>query len=76
MGAICRIYERTDRGVKVVAVIRDGKVTGKKAASIRKILKKYGFPNAPIEDVIDEFLITSPGWGAALVLPMDQDPEP
>ena len=73
MGAICRIYERTDHGVKVIAEIRDHKVTGRKAASIRKVLEQYGFPDAPIEDVIDQFLITSPGMGAAIVPEWDHD---
>ena len=72
MGSICRIYERRDHGVKVIAIIRDGKVTGPKAASIRKMLEGYGFPHAPIEDVMDEFLIASPGIGVAYV-PSDED---
>jgi hypothetical protein len=75
MGAICRIYERSGRGLKKVAEIRDGKVTGKKAVSIRKLLKQYGFPNAPLEDVIDQLLLTGPAIGVALVGPMDQDPK-
>jgi hypothetical protein len=75
MRAICRFYERTDHGVKIVAEIRDNKVTGKKAASIRKILERYGFPDAPMEDVIDQFLFTSPDMGVAFIPPMDEEPK-
>jgi hypothetical protein len=67
MGAICRIYERTDKGVKVIARVRDGKVTGRKAASIRKLLKQYGFPDAPLEVVIDQLLLSNPGLGVAYI---------
>ncbi len=67
MGTICRIYEQTDRGMKLIAQIRNGRVTGKKAGAIRKMLRQYGFPNAPLEDVIDLLLVTTPGLGVAFV---------
>lgn len=67
MGTICRIYEQTDSGMKVIAQIRNGRVTGKKAGAIRKALRQYGFPHAPLEDVIDLLLMTTPGLGVAFV---------
>jgi hypothetical protein len=67
MGTICRIYERTDKGMKLIAQIRNGRVTGWKARSIRKTLQQYGFPNAPLEDVIDLLLVSTPGLGVAFV---------
>ena len=67
MGTICRIYEQTDRGMKVIAQIRNGRVTGKKAGAIRKALRQYGFPHAPLEDVSDLVLMTTPGLGVAFV---------
>ncbi len=67
MGTICRIYEQTDRGMKVIAQIRNGRVTGRKAGAIRKALRQYGFPNVPLEDVIDMLLVTTPGLGVAFV---------
>ncbi len=67
MGATCRIYERTDKGVRVIVRVLDGKVTGRKAASIRKLLKQYGFPKAPLEAVIDQLLLSNPGLGVAFI---------
>jgi len=69
MGAICRIYERSGLGVKVIAQIRDGKVTGAKAASIRKLLVQYGFPHAPLPAVIDQLLLSNPKFGVAYIPP-------
>jgi hypothetical protein len=66
-GTICRIYERTDHGVHVIAQIRGGRVTGKQAGSIRKLLKQFGFPHAPLEAVIDQLLLSRPNLGAAII---------
>ncbi len=75
MAAVYRIYERTGHGARVVAEVRDGEVTGESSASIRNLLEAYGFPDVPIEEVIDRFLLASreasPGMGAALVLSLD-----
>ncbi len=73
MGAICRIYEQTDHGVKVIAQIRDGKITGAKAASIHKLLQQYGFPGAPLEAVIDQLLLSNRKLGAALISQSEED---
>ncbi len=73
---ICRIYERTEHGARIIAEIRGSTVTGRKAASIRKLLKIYGFPDAPIEDVVNELLLVSPGMGAAIIPPMNEDTPP
>jgi hypothetical protein len=73
MGAICRIYERTGDGVRVIAQIRDGKVTGVKAAHIREVLVECGFPNAPLEDVLDQLLLSQPGLGVAYILKDDEE---
>ncbi len=67
MGTICRIYERTNRGVRVIAQIRDDRVTGRKAGEIRRILKQYGFPHAPLEAVIDQLLVSGPEYGVAFI---------
>ena len=69
MGTICRIYERTGDGVKQVAEIRGRMVTGEKADFIRRSLQGYGFPDAPIEEVVNEFLLENPGWGLAFIPP-------
>ncbi len=67
MAAVYRIYERTGRGARVVAEVRDGEVTGESSASIRNLLEAYGFPDVPIEEVIDRFLLASgPAWGRRL----------
>jgi hypothetical protein len=66
MGTICRIYEQNSGGgTKFVAQIRDGKVTGPKAGPIQKQLRRFGFPNAPLETVIDMLLLTEPGLTVA-----------
>jgi hypothetical protein len=65
MGAVCLIYEQTDKGVKVIARIDGGRVSGRKARSITKLLKRFGFPKAPLEGVIDQLLLTQPGLGVA-----------
>ena len=70
MAAVYRIYERTGHGARVVAEVRDGEVTGESSASIRNLLEAYGFPDVPIEEVIDRFLLASlrraPAWGRRL----------
>ena len=71
MYAVYRIYERTEEGMKVIAEVRAGMVTGSSAASIRKILAEYGFPYTPIEDIIDQFLLANRGMGAAIYSPID-----
>ena len=73
MGAICRIYEQTNHGVKVIAQIRDGKITGPKAASIRKLLQQYGFPGTPLEAVIDQLLLSNSKLGAAVISRSEED---
>ncbi len=67
MALICRIYRRTDHGVKLIAHIRGKKVTGREAAAIQKLLKQYGFPHAPIEDIIDQLLLSDHSLGAAII---------
>ncbi len=67
MAAICRIYRRTGHGVKLVAQIRGKKVTGPEAAAIQKLLKQYGFPRAPIEDIVDQLLLADHELGAAVI---------
>ena len=73
MGAIWRIYERTDRGVRVIAQIRDGRVTGRKAASIKKLLKQHGFPSAPLEAVVDQLMLSVPDLGVAFIAAKGED---
>ncbi len=65
MGAICRIYEKSNGGMKFIAQIRDGKVTGPKAGPIQKQLRHFGFPHAPLATVIDLLLMSNPDLGAA-----------
>ncbi len=67
MAGICRIYKRTSHGVRCVAEIRRGRVTGREAGAIHKLLKQYGFPHAPIEAVIDQLLMANPNLGAAII---------
>lgn len=67
MAAICRIYRRTNHGVKLIAQVRGTKVTGREAAAIQKLLKQYGFPHAPIEDIIDQLLLGDHELGAAVI---------
>ncbi len=67
MGGICRIYRKTRLGVKFIAEIRGTKVTGREAAAIRKQLKQYGFPYAPIDAVIDQLLLANHNLGAAII---------
>jgi hypothetical protein len=65
MGAICRIYEKSNGGMKFVAEIRGDRVTGPKAGSIQRQLRRYGFPHAPLATVIDQLLMNNPNMGAA-----------
>jgi hypothetical protein len=67
MAAICRIYEKNGRGVRLIAEIRGGLVTGRKASAVRKLLKQYGFPGAPIEAIIDQMLLADDRLGAAVI---------
>ncbi len=67
MSAICRIYERRGHGVHFIAEVRGGRVTGIKAAEIRKLLKQYGFPHAPLEAVVDQLLLANKKLGVAFV---------
>ena len=73
MGGICRIYERTNQGVKFIAQVRGSKVTGRQAGRIRKLLKQYGFPHAPMEAIIDQLLLANPNLGAAVIPDKDKD---
>ncbi len=67
MGGVCRIYRKTSYGVRFIAEIRGSKVTGREAAAIRKQLKQYGFPHAPIDAVIDQLLMANHNLGAAMI---------
>jgi hypothetical protein len=67
MGGICRIYRRTRHGVKLIAEIRNGKVKGREAGEIRKRLKEYGFPYAPIDALVDQLLMADDKLGAAII---------
>jgi hypothetical protein len=73
MAAICRIYEKTEHGVRLIAQIRGSRVTGWKAGAVRKMLKRYGFPHAPIEAVIDQLLLEHHTLGAAVIPDKEQD---
>ena len=67
MAGICRIYKRTSYGVRLIAEVRGGRVTGRQAGTVRKMLRQCGFPNAPIELVIDQLLLTNRDLGAAII---------
>ena len=72
MAGLCRIYKRTSYGVRLIAEIRGERVRGREAAAIRKLLKQYGFPHAPIEAVIDQLLLANQDLGAAIIPDKDE----
>ena len=67
MAGICRIYRRTSYGVRLIAQIRGGRVSGREAGRIRKFLKQYGYPSTPIEAVVDQLLLSDQNLGAAII---------
>jgi hypothetical protein len=67
MAGICRIYRRTSYGVRLIAQVSGGRVSGREAGKIRKLLRQCGFPHAPIEAVIDQLLLTNHDLGAAII---------
>jgi hypothetical protein len=52
-----QVYQRTDAGDVLVAVIDAGKVTGEKADMVREMLEKGGYPNvSPVKIIHGSYL--------------------
>lgn len=67
MSGICRIYRQNGHGMKLIAEIRGGRVTGREAARVRELLKPYGFPRMSVDAMVDQLLLGDPQLAVAMI---------